>query len=240
LADLQSPLGFAVVARVLDILPNRRDEEHLETHIYARLFAGERQWLGGYLRTGNAGVPPIRFPADGDGLGGAVEWQRTVQPDGNTPNLGEAEDTTIQHRAAMLAHLRIGEAVVAVPALEAGITGRLAHLDAAEERLKGLVQAVQHILQDLRVEVAVFGPHLLDARQLRRLHGEAHGDVAFLPRQCPFFQPGVVQLAAAPQDRLQHPFLRGRWHQAVLEGFAHTLLFHTYTFCLIGGKVGSI
>ena len=39
-------------------------------------------------------------------------------------------------------------------------------LYALEERLEGLVLAMQHILQDLRVDVVVFGPHFLDGRQL--------------------------------------------------------------------------
>ena len=54
--------------------------------------------------------------------------------------------------------------MVAVPALQARVAGVLTCLQAAEAGGKRLVQAVQHILQDLRVEVAVVGPHRLDDR----------------------------------------------------------------------------
>src|SRR5262249_25010309 len=114
----------------------------------------------------------------------------------------------------------IGEAVVAVPALEARIAGVLARLHAAEERLKRFIQPVQRILQHLCVDVAVCGPGFLDSWQLRRLHGEAHGDAALFPGPFSLFQPSVVEFAATPQDALQRPFLFGRWHQLVLERLA--------------------
>jgi hypothetical protein len=90
---------------------------------------------------------------------------------------------------------------------------------------------MQHLLQDLRVEVAVLGPDLLDSRQLRRLHGEGHADAAVLPRGFALVQASVVEFAAAPQDALQRPFLLGRWQQLVLEGLAHALLVHMHLFC---------
>jgi hypothetical protein len=62
----------------------------------------------------------------------------------------------------MVTHLGVGEAIVPLLALEAGVSWFLAILHAAEERLLRLVQPVQHILQDVRVDVAVLWSHFLD------------------------------------------------------------------------------
>jgi hypothetical protein len=107
-----------------------------------------------------------------------------------------------------------------------------------KEGLKCPVQSVQHILQDLRGDVAVFRAHAFDARQLGGLHGEAHVDAALLPGGFPLFQARVVEFAATPQDTLQRLFVCGCWHEFVLVRLADAvaLLFHTQVFCLIGEK----
>jgi hypothetical protein len=69
LGFLQCFLRFALVARIRNRLPIRRDEKHLEAHINAGLAVGRRQRLGGYLRTREAHVPAIRLLGEGDGLG---------------------------------------------------------------------------------------------------------------------------------------------------------------------------
>jgi hypothetical protein len=55
--------------------------------------------------------------------------------------------------------------VRAIAALKAGIAGHLTILDATEECLKGALDAQHHILQDLGIDVGVFGHRLLDAGQ---------------------------------------------------------------------------
>jgi hypothetical protein len=76
--------------------------------------------------------------------GGAV--QRTMQSHADTPDLGQTQHLAVQCCTAVLAHLRIGEAVVTVLALKARVAGLLTRLHATEEGGKRLVQAVQHIL----------------------------------------------------------------------------------------------
>jgi hypothetical protein len=59
--------------------------------------------------------------------------------------------------------------VVAIAALEARKTSSLSPLDATEERLIGLVQTRQHVLQDVAVNGGVFrevGPNILQLRFL--------------------------------------------------------------------------
>jgi hypothetical protein len=152
------PLCTAVVARIRYHLAIRSHDKHLQPHVDAGLFARQWQRLCGHLGTREASVPPVSKEADGDGLWGALEW--TVQPQRDTADLGEAEDSAIERCTAMLAHLRIGEAVIAIPALEAGEPRLLTRLHAAEEGGKRSIQSVQY-LQDQRAEVAVVGPHLV-------------------------------------------------------------------------------
>ena len=78
----------------------------------------------------------------------------------------------------------------------------------------------------------------LNGRQVRRVHGTAHRDAALFPGGCALLQSGVGELAAAPQDRRQRPFLLGRWQQLVCEGLADgvALLVHSHRFCLTGDK----
>src|SRR5260221_14289747 len=77
------------------------------------------RWLGGHLRAGEGGVPPIRLLGDGDRLGGA--FYGTVQSEGDTANLGEAEHPAVQDGAVPV--FREREGVVAVSPGEAGKRG---------------------------------------------------------------------------------------------------------------------
>src|SRR5215472_3170376 len=111
---LEPLLGLAVKAGILYGLAFCRHQKDLQTHVDARLFAGQRQWLGGNLGARKTGVPAIRFPADGDRLGDAM--QGPMEPDGNTAKLRQAEDTAVQYSAVAI--LRIGEAGIAATSLK--------------------------------------------------------------------------------------------------------------------------
>jgi hypothetical protein len=63
----------------------------------------------------------------------------------------------------MLAHLWIGKGVVAVAGMKAGIAGCIARLHATEESLERPVDPQRHVLQDLGIDLAVFGQRLFNA-----------------------------------------------------------------------------
>src|SRR5262249_14756247 len=159
---LQSLLGFAVVAGIVYDVAVRRDEKDLQPHVYARLASGTGQWLYGHLGAGERHIPAVRHARDRDQLGRALK--QTMEPDGNTPDLGETEYATIQHGAVAI--LWIGEGVIAVLALEPGIARRLASRYSPEERLIGLFHSTQHVLQDLGVHLTVVGAIRFEIRQL--------------------------------------------------------------------------
>jgi hypothetical protein len=68
----------------------------------------------------------------------------------DAPDLGQDQHAIVQPRPVAI--LLVGEGVGAIRALEAGEACPLAPLDATEERLRGLVQPRQHILQPRAVD----------------------------------------------------------------------------------------
>ncbi len=158
------------------------------------------------------------------------------------PDLGQHQETVIEPCAAVLPHLWIGEAVVAVPALEARVAGRFAVAQAAEESLIGALHAQQHILQDLGIDRGIFWKRRFQIGQfgLLLIVGGAFALPA-LPPGAALFQRAVVEHAAAPQDRFQRLRLCGRWPQFVLIGLADGVgvRFHTMLFCPIGRKAAT-
>ena len=100
-----------------------------------------------------------------------------MHPDLQVSDFGEG-----QHRVPVVpwptrvsqskARLRIGERVVAALSLESRVAGRLAVSDAPEKGGKGFVQAAQHVLQDLAVDVLVGRVGHFDLCQLSGLLAE--------------------------------------------------------------------
>src|SRR5262249_49018161 len=125
---------------------------------------------------------------------------------------------------------------VAVGALEARIARRLPRLHPAEERVKGAIQAGEHILQDLRVDVTVLRAHVLDGRQLSALAGGGDAHPTLLPGVAALLEAGVVEFAATAHDNRQRALLLGSGYQFVRVGLAHRLLVHSSLVCRIGMK----
>ncbi len=207
-------LAPAVVARMLDRITLGGDEEHLQAHVDARLAPGGCEGLNRYVRAGYAGVPAVRLLGDRHRLGRAIEGARPTH--GHAPDLRQDQAAIVETGAAMLADLRIGEAVVAAPPSEAGIARRLAGSHATEERLEGAIQSQEHILQDLRVDLRVLRACRFQARQFGLLLG-VRGTPAFSasPPRLALFPGGVRERAALPQDGFQRLFLFGQWLQFV-------------------------
>jgi hypothetical protein len=97
----------------------------------------------------------------------------------DAPDRGEDQDAVLQRGAVAI--LLEGEGVIAVAPLEAREPRLRAPLDATEERLLGLLQPRQHVLQHMRVDGGVLrecGPHRL---QLGFLLEARDGGMALLP-----------------------------------------------------------
>jgi len=82
----------------------------------------------------------------------------------------------------MLAHLWIGEAVVAVASVKARVARRPPFLHALKDCLKRSVYPEYDILQDLRVDLSGVRHRFIDVRRLRLLLVVGHTDTAQAPR----------------------------------------------------------
>ena len=89
-----------------------------------------------------------------------------MPPQAETAHLGAAQHPAVQRGTAVRAHLRGGAAGGAVRARQARGAGVRTGLDAAEAGGKRGIQALQHVLHDLCVEVAVLWADLLEGRQV--------------------------------------------------------------------------
>src|SRR5216683_3207165 len=219
LGTLQRHLGHAEDTWVGNLAPIRQGRERFQAEVNARLLASEGQRLDGHVRTRERDVPAVRFPADRDGLGCALNG--TGPMDTDAPNLRQGEEAIIQPGA--IAVLLEGEAVEAVAALEAWEAGLLAPLHAAEERLVGLVEAGEHILEDVGVDGRVFGERGAHGLQFSFLLKAGDGSVAPLPGGDALLQRGVVEIAAPPEHVVQRPLLGRRRAQLLFVRLAHGL-----------------
>jgi hypothetical protein len=121
--------------------------------------------------------------------------------------------------------------------LKAGIARLLTVLDTAKKGLKSEVQASEHILQDLRVDVVVLWPYLLDCGQLGALMSAGDTLVAFVPGVSTFLESRIVEFPATTQDKRHPLLLLVGGQEFIFEGLARCaqrLLVHRYLFCLIG------
>jgi hypothetical protein len=144
----------------------------------------------------------------------------------NAPDFGQDEKAIVE--GGTIAELLVSETIIPIAALEAGIARCLSLADATVEGVNGAIQARQYVLQDLRMEVAIFGPRLLDGGQLGTLAGDGDADAALLPRPAPLLKGSIVEFAAAAHDKRQRRHLLGGRFQLVLEGLAYALLVHLH------------
>ena len=235
LGFLQFPLSLAIVARVLYRITLRRDEEHLQPNVYTRLLTSERHQLNWNAFTGQAAIPPISLFGDSDRLDSTLDGP--TPPNGDSTDLGEYQIAIIE--GGTVAKLLVGETRVAVSALEAGIPWQLTRLDAAKECLEGTVQAGEHVLQDLGVDVVVLGPNVFDGGKFSALMGTSDALVALLPSVSAFLENSIVEFPAATQNERHLLLLLGRWQKFVLEGLANGRLFHSPLFWPTGAKPAS-
>ena len=91
--------------------------------------------------------------------------------------------------------------------MKARISCLRARSDAGEESLEGEVQSSEHILQNLGVDVAIFGPHFFDGRELRALRRLSDVHTVLSPSLTPLLKTSVVEFLAAAQSELHHLLL---------------------------------
>src|SRR6266446_1364100 len=153
-------------------------------------------WIKLVLRDDD-GIPLVAFSFDGTRLDLALYLPMHFDLD--MTNLGETQAIPDD----LIAALGIGEGVIAITSLEAGIARSFTVVYTTEEGRKGFVEPFEHILLHLRVNVLVLFPKLLDIWQLLGLHLIEDRDPRHVIGISPLLQRRIVQLFAATQGPFQ-------------------------------------
>ena len=80
----------------------------------------------------------------------------------------------------------------------------------------------------MAVDGSILRKRAANVLHLRFLLIPRDGDVAALPGGDVLLQGGIVEIAAAPEDFIQHPLLRGCWAELLLE-----CLVEGYTWSMV-------
>ena len=154
-----------------------------------------------------------------DGTGFNRAFDLPMEPDLDRADFRKAEPAIVGQGIATLG---IGEGIVAVASLEAGIARLLAILHAAEEVFKRPIQAQEHILKHLAVNILVLWPDFcLDLRQIALLLVVADRLAHYAIGISPFGKRGVVEFPAAHQRPEEFLLLVLRWIEPEFVGFPH-------------------
>src|SRR5262245_2925886 len=131
-----------------DACPIRKRGERLDPKVYAGFLSGWGQGLTWRVSARETHVPAVRFFADRDGLGRALNWARPA--DGDAPDLRQNQKPVVQCRA--VAELLVGNGVPAVARLIAWEARFLACFHPAKECLIGLIKTRWRVLQDVAMD----------------------------------------------------------------------------------------
>jgi len=196
--------------------------EGLEAHVNAHLLPRRRQRRRRSARAREAHLPRAGAPArDRRRLG------RTFQgPVGDQLDASNRRDEQARGRGTcvqLVAHrpLREGAAGVTSRPTKAGRAGLLTRSTAAEEGLKGPVNAHRHVLQHLRWDPRPRGPLRFAGGPRGVLIVEAHRLLPLFPSSASFRKQVVVQPAALLKLALQEALLFFGRIQAVSERLTH-------------------
>jgi hypothetical protein len=124
LGGLERALGLAIPPRMQVACAIGERGERLDAKVYTGFLPGWWERHDWHIGAGDADIPAVRIFGNGDSLGRPRE--RATPPHGNSANLGENEKPIVQPRAIL--ELRVGEAIVAVAPMDAGIPWRATRL----------------------------------------------------------------------------------------------------------------
>jgi hypothetical protein len=216
LADAQLPLGVAIEPGMGDLFPITGGNQACQAHINPYVFVGRRQRRRRIDHTRKAGEPLSGLLADAEGLD--LAFQRTMPAHRDPPNARQLEPPAGERKA--VAVLLKAERAPAGTALESRVTGRFARLEPPEKGLEGLLQSVDHELQDVAMDVfrpGVGGLALLHPAQLGVF---ANRFAPLLVGRLALSKTVVVEEAAGLQRGVQQTSLGTAGIEAIAKGFA--------------------
>ncbi len=216
LCNSQLLLRFPVVARIINLSSIRECGEREQANIYADALCPNRQRLCLHFNR-KARIPPPCFTLDRQGLD--LSFNLTMQLDFDLADFRQAEMRTLQRES----ELRIGERVITGARTKARESGFAPALHSSKERFESLINSMQGVLQDLRMDAVEIRSELLDLDKLRALSGEVNAFTVDAPRIASFLQRCVIEFTATCKRAIQQSYLllRGKNPKLVGEPARH-------------------
>lgn len=212
----QFTLRGAIQSRMPLLLAVARGDQTGDPNVYTYIPSDEGLRCG-FDCASEAGVPLVG--AAGDAKRFDLPFERAMPADSHTTDTRESQPPSVDLEAiSVLLEAETGKAVAALKPREAG---RLASLDASEERLKRLVQISDDDLQDVTMDtfgVGVAGLLLLHQSQLSEL---THRLSALCIGISTFRKTLVIPATAGLERARKQPCLRLAGIQTVAKGLDH-------------------
>lgn len=185
----QGAFSPAVISRVRNLRSVAQGRKVSQPHIDPDYVRIERHWLWRIL-TIKKGKPMSSFALDCQCLDRASKRARDLNSD--LPDFRDAQFVSIKS----IPDLSKRHAVVSMKRFEARIARFLSGLHPAKECFERQINALQHVLQCVRIDSRNIIAERLDLCKLKRLGFIAKGDSIQRPGVAPFLQRSVIQLAA--------------------------------------------
>lgn len=198
LGTLKPSLGLPIPSGVPDLLSSREGGERFEAYVDPDFGGCGRIGSGRDLGAGEDRIPLSSLMLDRAGLRGSFDG--SVKLDLDPAYSGKAK--ALRPNEPEPNALRPSETIVAISPLEAGVPRRLSVLHATEEVLESKIYPMKGLLENLRIDLSVFGTGILNERKLSRLVLEVDR-YAVLPRLTPFFDGGVVEFVATVEPAFE-------------------------------------
>lgn len=221
----QLPLGFRQClfvhpeeAEIGNLLPGRHGSERCQPDINTHSFIRCRQWFRLVLNRKRS-VPLVTLAPDGACTDFSKDW--TMDFNSDITHFSEFK-TAVNSEA----ELSVGEAIIAVKALEARISRILTSLDPTKESSKAFVQPVSHVLEYLGVDSAESGTFRLKFRDTLALLEIRKAFLLLFPSSLAFLKELIIEPATFIKLGLKQCGLMLGGEQSIFKSFLHYVVLY--------------
>jgi hypothetical protein len=218
LANLQGVFGFAKVARILYHFACRESGIVFESNIYANAITGLRKEARLIFFNREKDKPAVNLLLDGASLDFAFNFARQTKSD--RANLGERQLVTFEFES----RLRIGEGVEKPFAFKSWIARCVTSFEATKESVKGFIESLQSVLQNLRVNASGVFAVATDFRQLILLTLIIDRGLGDFVGIASLLQRGIVKFSAKIKRLLELMSNSLRWFEFEFIGFDRLII----------------
>lgn len=226
-------LRLPVVARRLDGLAVRGNEEALEPEVYTYRRSVSSDFRSIPEIAGEDHVPLAAEPLDGDGLDSPFDG--AMQLDLDVPDMLKIQTPVVLQPAPVTVGGEL-DGPESTLGLDAGVAGSVPGLHAPEERLERLVQPAERGLSGGEVEGREARKNLAGLLEPSRLFAIGYGAFFGFVHVSPIAKSKVVQAAVRLKHRVQNFRLRAVRIEPIFERATHLSLPSLLSFDVAGDR----